>query len=155
MAQSPDLGSPLWWMLRLERKRQDNTRRLDTLNAYSTGDHPLPEGDERARELFRSFQRKARTNYCGLVASSVAERLHVDGFRSGSSGDAAADNLAWQIWQDNSLDADSELVTRSPHLLRPVLVVDNGRRHSIEDPLRRRRARPLNRRRMIAESKPG
>lgn len=155
MAQSPELGTPLWWVLRLERKRQDNTRRLDTLNAYSTGDHPLPEGDDRARELFRSFQRKARTNYCGLVASSVAERLQVDGFRSGSTGNAASDNVAWQIWQDNSLDADAELVHAAAltfseaYVLvgvedgKPVVSVEDPRYVAVE-------LDPLNRRRMIA-----
>ena len=136
MALTPN--DSLWWLLRLEKRRADREKHFDYLYRYATGNHPLPEGDERARELFKAFQRKARTNYCGLVSSSVAERLHVDGFRAGSTGGADADAAAWQIWQHNHLDADSELVHSAALDLSEayVMVGFDGERStiSVEDP---------------------
>lgn len=103
-------GSPGWWLARLDKKLQDRRRRYDRLERYYSGDHPLPEGDERCRELFRRFQRKARTNYMELVVESTHERLRVEGFRTGGDSSAENDRTAWRIWQANNLDADSDMV---------------------------------------------
>ncbi|WP_432158652.1 phage portal protein [Streptomyces sp. bgisy153] len=59
--------------------------------------------------------RDARTNWASLVIDSPAERLHVDGFRFGEPDDDSedarkADTDANRIWQENSLDADADLV---------------------------------------------
>lgn len=155
MAQSPEPGSPLWWLLRLEKRRQANATRFDRLHDYAIGDHPLPEGDERARDLFKAFQKKARTNYCGIAASAVSELLNVDGFRAGSEGTAQTDNFAWQIWQDNNLDADSHLVHQAATTLSEayILIGSDGTKPviSIEDPrCIAVELDPLNRRKMIA-----
>lgn len=131
-------GTALWWVERLTRKLKAKNTELTKLQKYATGDHPLPEGDQRARELFRAFQRKARTNYCGLVVSSVNERLHVEGFRTGAEGDARTDAESWRVWQENHLDADSELVHDCALTLREayVLVGFDGQKAitSIESP---------------------
>ena len=103
-------GSPEWWLDRLVTRLEKRRARYERLERYESGEHPLPEGDERARELFQKFQRKARTNYCGLVVSSVSERLRVVGFRTGGESTNDVDREAWRIWQANHLDADSELV---------------------------------------------
>lgn len=103
-------GSPIWWTDRLHKKLVKRRRYYAWLESYETGNHPLPEGDERARDLFKAFQRKARTNYCGLVVSSVRERLHVVGFRTGAQGEDGRDAESWRIWQANNLDADSDLL---------------------------------------------
>jgi hypothetical protein len=50
----------------------------------------------------------ARTNWTSLVLDSPAERLGVDGFRFGEATDADKDANA--IWQENRMDAESELV---------------------------------------------
>lgn len=101
-------GSPGWWLIRLEKKLADRCTRYEKLEQYYSGDHPLPEGDDRMRELFRRFQRKARTNYMRLVADSVSERLEVVGFRADGT-DEKNDDDAWRIWQANHLDADSAM----------------------------------------------
>lgn len=106
----PTQYSPEWWLERLVVRRDARRARYEKLQAYECGDHRLPEGDEKARELFQKFQRKARTNYCGLVVSSTSERLHVTGFRTGGGSGSQTDREAWRIWQANHLDADSELV---------------------------------------------
>lgn len=103
-------GSPIWWTDRLHKRLVKRRRYYAWLESYETGNHPLPEGDARARDLFKAFQRKARTNYCGLVVSSVRERLHVVGFRTGATGGDGTDAESWRIWQANHLDADSDLL---------------------------------------------
>lgn len=108
MDLEPD--SPGWWVRRLSKRLDAKIPRFNLLDRYARGDHPLPEGDRRVRELFREFQAKARSNYCGLVTSSVSERLNVQGFSSGSGGDVLQDGESWRLWQANHLDADSESV---------------------------------------------
>lgn len=106
----PDRGTPEWWVRRLDAKLQERCKRYETLDRYYRGDHPLPEGDERMRDSFKSFMRKARTNYMRLVVSSTRERLNIVGFRSGGDSTDEIDSDAWDVWQANKLDADANLV---------------------------------------------
>lgn len=103
-------GSPDWWLIRLGKQLDRNAEHYRLLERYYTGDHPLPEGDRRARELFRNMQRKARTNYCQLIVDAPRERLKVVGFRTGGTGSDDTDREAWKIWQANKLDANAGLV---------------------------------------------
>lgn len=59
------------------------------------------------RREFRNLLEESAANFCELVVSAVAERLKVVGFRFGSDAD---NELAWQLWQANKMDADSELL---------------------------------------------
>ncbi|CAB4604743.1 unannotated protein [freshwater metagenome] len=51
--------------------------------------------------------RAVNDNWCQLVVSAVEERLDVEGFRVGQ--ETAADTRAWEIWQANRLDEDSQI----------------------------------------------
>lgn len=103
-------GAPDWWLLRLGKKLDARCERFDLLERYYTGDHPLPEGDRRCRELFRRLQKQARTNYCQLIVDAPRERLKVVGFRTGGEGSDDADRDAWKVWQANRMDANAGLV---------------------------------------------
>lgn len=109
MAVDTSPGSPGFWLQRLGDRLASDQARMQALDLYFTGNHPLPEGHRRHREIFKRLQRLARTNYVGLVVESVRERLHVEGFRAGG-GDQEQDKAAWARWQAASLDADSGLV---------------------------------------------
>jgi hypothetical protein len=98
-------GSPRWWLQRLWKALEDQVPRYNLLAAYQGGDHRLPEGHNRAREAYRQFQRKARSNYSGLVSNAVVERLQPIGFRTGSETTNELDGEAWRIWQANHFDA--------------------------------------------------
>jgi hypothetical protein len=63
--------------------------------------------DTEERRTFRTLLDEAGASWCELVVNAVAERLSVVGFRFGTEED---DELAWAIWQANSMDADHELV---------------------------------------------
>ena len=104
-------GSPRWWLDRLSVKLADKQPRLKKLRDYAVGDHPLPEAaDPKWKERADAFARRSRTNYCGLAAAAVRERLHPVGIRSGEDGDEETDSFLWGIWQASHLDADSERV---------------------------------------------
>lgn len=116
-------GSPGWWLRTLNARLTARRSKFDLLDRYDTGEHPLPEGDERCREMFRLFQRKARSNYTGLVVESTLERMHITGFRTGGDSTTAVDKEAWRIWQANHLDADSDLVHRSMLVMSHAYVI--------------------------------
>lgn len=118
--------SPGWWLQRLGKKILDERKDridedgetepgLDTLQKYAENKAPLPTVPGVDPDEAREWMRDARTNWASLVIDSPAERLHVDGFRFGDPDDTSdkartADKDANRIWQENSLDADADLV---------------------------------------------
>lgn len=101
-----------WWLKRLyaELMSPETQGYLNLMNNYNIGNHRLPEGHKRMRAAFRALQRYARSNYTGLIANSVLERLEVTGFSTGADPAQSMDTNAWRIWQANRLDVNSTLV---------------------------------------------
>jgi len=95
-------GSPEWWLRRLINGLLTRQPLLDMREAYVDGNHPLPNGDRRWIQAVKTMQRKARTNYCGLVTTAKVERMRVRGFRFGPVG--KADDDAKMFWQSNDMD---------------------------------------------------
>lgn len=153
--------SPGWWLQRLGRKllneREDHTDSdgetepgLDTLKRYAENKAPLPRVPGVDPNEAREWMRDARTNWASLVIDSPVERMHVDGFRFGepdddSDGAKNADKEANRVWQENSLDADADLVhygalsQRRAFVLvekgddgRPVLTHESPRQVAVE-----------------------
>lgn len=115
--------SPGWWLARLGYallyEREDHIVHsyrgfpevvpgLHQLQAYAEGRPPLPHVLGVDPMQARDWMKDARTNWTSLVIDSPAERLGVDGFRFGDA--SAADDDANKIWQENGMDAESELV---------------------------------------------
>ncbi|MFF6928374.1 phage portal protein [Streptomyces californicus] len=123
-ARTPE--SPGWWLQRLGKQmldERDNTTDaygetvpgLDTLRSFAEGHPPIPHVLGVDPREAREWMRDARTNWTALVLDSPAERMHVDGFRFGEPDDDSedartADTEANRIWQENSLDADADLI---------------------------------------------
>lgn len=99
-------NTPRWWLQRLGSQLMADQDRLNLLEAYRCGDHPLPIGHHRMREAFRVLQKKSRSNYTGLVVEAVKERARPLGIRRGSQ---AMDNESTKVWQANSLDAEAPI----------------------------------------------
>ena len=76
--------------------------------AYYDGNHPLSFVTSEYRQEFSSMLRGVSDNWMALVVDAVEERLHVEGFRMGDQ--PAGDTEAWKVWQENCLDADSEML---------------------------------------------
>jgi hypothetical protein len=80
---------------------------LKTFDDYYRGEHRLLFATVKFRETFGTLFSSFADNWCDLVVDASAERLKVEGFRFGD--DEKADGDAWDIWQRNGLDAESEL----------------------------------------------
>jgi hypothetical protein len=84
VAESSDLTA-LEWLHRLAPRIVDPDRQsaLELWRRYYHGDHNLPTGPSQISDAFRMFQRKARTNLCGLAVRSMADRMEIIGYRDG------------------------------------------------------------------------
>ncbi|MGH8876784.1 MAG: phage portal protein [Stackebrandtia sp.] len=101
---------PDWWLIRLgKRLRERHDRKLVPWWDYYRGEHPLPEPPKKAKDAFRAFQRKARTNFCGMVVNADVHRLRVIGVNDGD-GNEVTD--AWGWWQTNRLDSKQKQLYR-------------------------------------------
>lgn len=100
-------GSPEWWLRRLVNMLLVRQPQLDMREAYVDGNHPLPTGDRRWIQAVRTLQKKARTNYCGLVTGAKVERMRVRGFRFGPVG--TADDDAKMFWAANDMDLQAAI----------------------------------------------
>jgi len=87
-------------------------------DAYYRGEQGLRFTSSKQRADFGKAFGKYAENLCGLVVDAVEERLDIEGFRyphtdePGSDPDETstdADADAWRIWQDNQLDAKSQI----------------------------------------------
>lgn len=110
-------GSPDATRNKLLKQLQERSAKIDLLEKYYEGDHPLPSPPSsmaRFQEVVNAFKNLSFlgvTNYVKLVADAPAERLRVTGFRFGE--ETKGDIDAWNIWQRNELDADSGAVQHS------------------------------------------
>jgi hypothetical protein len=131
--ETPELDNPDFWLLRLGRKLRKRQGQLDEWWAYYRGRPPLPMLPKNAEQAFIDFQRKARTNFCGLIANATVHRLNALGV---TGPDGEPDDRASRWWQYNRLDSRQKLVWRAatsqatgymlvgPH---PTRVEDNKR----------------------------
>jgi hypothetical protein len=107
MADATTAGSPQWWLKRLSAQLSSRREKIARYDRYYSGEHPLAFATAKFRESFGGLFKELADNWCEVVVDAVEERLDVDGFRFGSEPEADKD--AWEIWQRNQLDADSEL----------------------------------------------
>lgn len=103
---APEPGSAGWWLLRLLRKLEGRAPELRVWNDYYEGRQPLAFASAKFLEAFGDRFPAFTSNFCGLVVEGTADRLEVQGFRF---SDPAGDADAWDIWQENDLDATSQL----------------------------------------------
>jgi hypothetical protein len=69
-----------------------------------TNDAPLPEMGKNVQASWQRFQRQSRTNWGGLICSSVAERIVPNGVEVGDGVDDDAVKAARRLYRDSRLD---------------------------------------------------
>jgi hypothetical protein len=106
--RSREPGTPEWWVRRLDERLMIRRKAVRKNHAYVEGEHPLKFATAKFREAFAGLFTELADNFCSLVVEAVEERLNVEGFRVGD--DPEGDTAAWDIWQRNALDAESELL---------------------------------------------
>ncbi|MBQ1122637.1 phage portal protein [Streptomyces sp. B15] len=107
--ETPELDNPDYMLLRLGRRMRKRAGVLDEWWRYYRGRPPLPQLPKKAEQAFLDFQRKARTNFCGLITSASVHRLLALGV-TGEDGTPDPDAARW--WQVNRLDSRQKLVWR-------------------------------------------
>lgn len=105
---NPDQGilSPEQWRDALTKALADRQSTIQRCDDYYRGKHKMAFTTAQFRETFGGLFNAFADNWCDLVVDASAERLAVEGFRF---GDEAADEAAWEIWQRNGLDAESDM----------------------------------------------
>lgn len=105
--------SPGWWIARLSDKLKGRRPRLQSLYDRYLGNPPLPEGAENARDAYKAFQRKARTNFAELIVEALRERCVLSGFRTAATDDENGDLVAWRMYKSAGLTVESADVHES------------------------------------------
>jgi hypothetical protein len=82
--------------------RNTDANRLERIYEYVHGRQRFPWLPEDASREVRRLAEMSRVNVLGLVISSVAQSMYVDGYRAPK---AQGEEPAWDIWQKNRLDA--------------------------------------------------
>lgn len=100
--------SPPEWRDQLIKALDSRWSRIRVYDAYYEGDQALAFMTRKFRAIYGDLFGALADNWCALVVDSSVERLKVQGFRFGS--DQEADEEAWNIWQHNGLDAQSNMV---------------------------------------------
>lgn len=116
-------NGPAWWLLRLGQRLEADRNRFDLLESYHRGDPPVPFGNRKMREAYRRLQKQARSNFAGLVAETLLERMKVVGFRAGGQATDEADREAWGWWQANNLDSVHSRVQRAAVVMSRSYVI--------------------------------
>ena len=98
--------NPLDVLSHLSLELDQRQARLTYLSDYYEGEQRLVYSSEKWQRAFGGLFTQFSDNWCALVVDAVEERLDVTGFRF---GDDTGDKDAWEIWQRNNLDADSQI----------------------------------------------
>lgn len=97
---------------RLGKALDDRSLSMILADDYYGGRHRSLLQTTKFREKFGNMFRDYHDNFCELVVDSVEERLNIEGFRiptADARSAQEADSDAWDIWQRNGLDAESQI----------------------------------------------
>ena len=84
--------------------------RLNRLDRWWRWDHDRPHTPRHSTDEYQELSARAQTPWLGLVVTSVAQALYVEGYRRAEDPDNAT---GWDWWQANRLDSRQIPVHRS------------------------------------------
>ena len=102
-----ELYSPEWWLKRLLGRLIGRAQVCREFSEFHAGDQPLAFASAKFIETYGRRFGRFPANFMPLVVDAEGERLVVDGFRFGKN--AEADKGVWRIWQENQMDAESQI----------------------------------------------
>lgn len=132
--------TPTEWIDFLDSKlSSQRSKAQEYADYYDSNNNVLQFAQTRFQEAFGDLFHGWRVNFCPLIVDSISERLRVEGFRM-SDDDTNTDNEAWDIWQRNFMDADSNAahidslalgtssitVWRDPKTGKPTITPENA-----------------------------
>ena len=107
LATPAALYSPAWWVKRLLLRLKTRQESCREYHSFYEGTQPLAFASVKFAEIFGQRYRRLPANFMPLVVDAERERLGIQGFRFGTKSEA--DKSIWKIWQDNQLDAESQI----------------------------------------------
>jgi hypothetical protein len=106
-ARPTEVGTPEWWLHRLVARLAARSATCSEFHDFYEGRQPLAFASSKFVEVYGLRFGRFPANFMPLVVDAEKERLVVDGFRFGRNPDS--DKGVWRIWQDNQLDAESQI----------------------------------------------
>lgn len=104
----PDAGTPDWWLDRLYKRLRARQKDITSFDKLYSGEHPAPDGNEKASLLLERLLETVGLNILAKVADAAHERMQVEGFKvNGKPNDDI-----WEIWQGNNFDAHFRMVVQ-------------------------------------------
>lgn len=97
---------------KMAKKLQSRLQDVELRDAYYAGEQKLKFATDEWAKAHAKRYKDFSDNWCGVVADSPAERVHVTGFRLGQDDSEAdqlesAERVLWNDWRGNDLDAQS------------------------------------------------
>lgn len=102
-----EIYSPEWWLDRLLRRLLGRVDACIRFHDFYEGRQPLAFASDKFVTEYGARVGKFPANFMPLVVDAERERLIVDGFRFGTKPES--DRGVWKIWQQNQLDAESQI----------------------------------------------
>ena len=137
-----------WWLDRLGRQLDARTQVIGRLRQYYAGEQPLAYATQKFRDAFGQTFSKWSDNFMRMVIQATEERITVAGFKwptdpkammddpnGGTEDDgtptqvpdvdaiSAGDRAAWDLWQANQMDAQSQKAHREALLCGDCSVI--------------------------------
>lgn len=101
-----DPGTPDWWLDRLYKQLRTRQPIIKGWDAWYSGEHPAPQGNEKATLLLQRLLETVGLNILAKVADAAPERMQIEGFKvNGKHNDDV-----WTVWQGNKFDAGSRMI---------------------------------------------
>jgi hypothetical protein len=114
-----DAGTPDWWLDRLYKRLRSRQSLIKSYDAWYSGEHPAPQGHEKATLLLQRLLETVGLNILPRLADAATERMQVEGFKvNGKHSDDV-----WAIWQGNNFDAGSRMVLQEEKALSESYVL--------------------------------
>lgn len=95
---------------RLIEEWKANREEIGRLDRWYRGNHDRPHNPRQATSEYKELAKRSSTPWLGLVVTSVAQNLYVEGFRRKNDPD---DATPWRMWQANGLDARQIAIHRA------------------------------------------
>lgn len=89
---------------------RDEKEQLDRIDRWWRWDHDRPHAPRQASREYAELMGRSYTPWLGLVVTSVAQALYVNGYRR---SDATEDMSSWRFWQANRMDARQGAIYRA------------------------------------------
>lgn len=109
------VDSPGWWFSKLYKKLNEVSPKYDLLDSYYRNTPPLPTliNSTAIQDAYKRLVEMAQMNYAELAVEAIRERMNPNGFLLNRGKDKTGSSRAWDIWQQNKLDAQSMIVHRA------------------------------------------